>query len=543
IPEQCKRGWEGKVLENPSIKAPGSNDIQCYCPASGKFLGFVRPASRTDIDTAIAKAAKAQTSWARTSFDERRKVLRTLQGYILANQDEIVQASCLDSGKTRVDAALGEILVTTEKIKYLLDYGEKALRPEKRPTSFMMFHNLLGPIVSSIFTGNGIIVKGSENTAWSSEFYISIVKGALSACGHDPNLVQSIICWPDTAPYLTSHPEIQHITFIGSRPVAHHVASSAAKTLVPLCVELGGKDAHIVLDDVKNLKSLCSVLMRGVFQSASQNCIGIERIIALPKVYKQLVDLLEPRISKLRPGSALDEDQVDMGAMISSACFDKLERMIEEAVSKGARCLVGGKRYTNPMFPKGHYFQPTLLVDVTSDMEIAQNETFAPICVLMPAQNVDEAIKIANSANFGLGGSVYGRNQAHIGRVVTEMKCGMVAVNDFASFYLNQSLPFGGVRGSGYGRFAGEEGLRGVCNLKSVLVDRWPSLINTGIPPIVDYPITRPEESWNFTKGMLLQFASVFTVFAKLYLCRRFGSLRLRPKPQRESRGYCKGTW
>lgn len=257
------------------------------------------------------------------------------------------------------------------------------------------------------------------------------------------------MCWPDIAPYLTSHPEIQHITFIGSRPVAHHIASSAAKTLVPLCVELGGKDAHIILDDVKNLKSLCSVLMRGVFQSASQNCIGIERIIALPKVYKQLIDILEPRISKLRPGSALDEDQVDIGAMISPACFNKLERMIEEAVSKGARCLVGGKRYTNPMFPKGHYFQPTLLVDVTSDMEIAQNETFAPICVLMPVQNVDEAIGIANSANFGLGGSVYGRNQAHIDRVVREMKCGMVAVNDFASFYLNQSLPFGGVRGSG----------------------------------------------------------------------------------------------
>ncbi|KAF8442773.1 aldehyde dehydrogenase family-domain-containing protein [Terfezia claveryi] len=240
-----------------------------------KIFWFVRPASCADIDAAIVKAAKAQASWARTSFNERRKVLRTLQGYILANQDAIVQASCLDSGKTRVDAALGEILVTTEKIKYLLDYGEKALRPEKRPTSFMM--------------------------------------------------------------------------------------------------------------------------------SASQNCIGIERIIALPKVYKQLTDILELRISKLRLGSAVDEDQVHMGAMIAPTCFDKLERIIKEAVGKGARCL-------------GHYFQPTLLVDVTPDMEIAQNETFAPICVLMPVQNVDEAIKIANSANFGLGGSVYGKNQAHIDR-------------------------------------------------------------------------------------------------------------------------------
>lgn len=261
--------------------------------------------------------------------------------------------------------------------------------------------------------------------------------------------LKAIICWPDIAPYLTSHPGIQHITFIGSRPVAHNVAACAAKTLIPLCIELGGKDAHIILDDVKNLDALCSVLMRGVFQSASQNCIGIERIIALPKVYHQLIDILNLRISNLRPGSALDEENVDMGAMISPECFDKLEKMIEEAVSKGARCLVGGKRYLNPKFPKGHYFSPTLLVDVTLDMEIAQNETFAPICVLMPANTVDEAINIANSANFGLGGSVYGRNKAHIDRVINEMKCGMIAVNDFASFYLNQSLPFGGVRSSG----------------------------------------------------------------------------------------------
>ncbi|KAF8477284.1 Aldehyde/histidinol dehydrogenase [Kalaharituber pfeilii] len=530
IPEECLPEWKGAVLDNPSIKAPDGNDIQCYCPANGKLLGYVTPASSADIDHAITKATEAQLVWAKTSFDDRRKVLRTLLNYILANQDAIAQASCLDSGKTRVDAALGEILVTTEKIKYLLDYGEQALKPEKRPTSFMMvykkaelryeplgvvaalvswnypFHNLIGPIISSIFAGNGIIVKGSENTAWSSQFFLSIMKGALSACGHNPDLVQSIMCWPDVAPYLTSHPGIQHITFIGSRPVAHHVASSASKTLVPLCIELGGKDAHIVLDDAKNLKSLCSVLMRGVFQSASQNCIGIERIIALPKVYQQLIDILKPRISKLRPGSALDDDEVDMGAMISPACFDKLERMIEEAVSKGAKCLVGGKRYNHPKFPKGHYFSPTLLVDVTPDMEIAQNETFAPICALMPAKDVDDAIKIANSAHFGLGGSVYGRNQAHIDRIVNEMKCGMVAVNDFAVYYLNQSLPFGGVRGSGYGRFAGAEGLRSVCNLKSVVVDRWPSLINTSIPPIVDYPITRPEKSWAFTKG-LIEFA------------------------------------
>lgn len=303
------------------------------------------------------------------------------------------------------------------------------------------------------------------------------------------------------APHLTSHPGISHITFIGSRPVAHHVAASASKSLTPLCIELGGKDAAIILDDVSNVKSLSSVLMRGVFQSASQNCVGIERIIALPKVYTQLVDILQERIKQLRPGSILDGEDVDCGAMISSASFDHLEAWVEDAVKMGARCLVGGKRHLHPKHPKGHYFSPTLLVDVTPEMLIAQNETFGPICVLMKAANVEDALRIANGSEFGLGGSVFGKNKRDLERVVREMKCGMVSVNDFAVYYLNQSLPFGGVKGSGYGRFAGEEGLRAVCNIKAVCVDMFPRLIGTAIPPVVDYPIRDGNRGWRFTKG------------------------------------------
>lgn len=284
--------------------------------------------------------------------------------------------------------------------------------------------------------------------------------------------------------------------------MAHHVAASASKSLTPLCIELGGKDAAIILDDVPNVKSLSSILMRGVFQSASQNCVGIERIIALPKVYAQLIDILHERVKEVRPGSILDGDDVDCGAMISSTCFDHLEDWIHDAVKNGARCLVGGKRYIHPMHPKGHYFAPTLLVDVTPEMLIAQNETFAPICVLMKARDVGDALRIANGTEFGLGGSVFGRKQSDLERVVREMKCGMVSVNDFAVYYLNQSLPFGGVKGSGYGRFAGGEGLRAVCNIKAVCEDVFPRLINTAIPSVVDYPIRDGNRGWNFTKGM-----------------------------------------
>lgn len=236
------------------------------------------------------------------------------------------------------------------------------------------------------------------------------------------------MCWPEVAPHLTSHPGISHVTFIGSRPVAHHVAASASKVLTPLCIELGGKDAVIVLDDVSNLQALSSILMRGVFQSCGQNCVGIERIIALPTVYPEIVSILESRIKTLRLGSVLDDDphSVDCGAMISDTGFGRLESLIAAAVKQGARCLVGGKRYQHLKHPKGHYFMPTLLVDVTRDMAIAQNEVFAPICTVMRATSITDAVAVANSTEYALGGSVFGRDKASLDRVTREMKCGMV---------------------------------------------------------------------------------------------------------------------
>ena len=347
-------------------------------------------------------------------------------------------------------------------------------------------------------------MKNSEQTAWSSVYFASIVREALAACGHDPNVVHSISCWPENAAYFTSHPGINHLTFIGSRPVAHEVAKCASKSLTPLCIELGGKDAAIVLDDPSGkpvdpseMLRVRSTIMRGVFQSAGQNCIGIERVVAMPQAYDRLVNLIKEQVKKLRVGydldNASDSGNVDMGAMVSPASFKRLENLIDEAVAKGAKLLAGGAHLEHPKYPKGHYFKPTLLVDVTPDMRIAQEELFAPVCVLMRAETVQDAIRIANSTSYGLGCSVFGpvsssASRAQLDKVAREVECGMVAVNDFAVFYAVQ-LPFGGVKGSGYGRFAAEEGLRSLCNVKSVCVDRWPWLIMTSIPQKLDYPM------------------------------------------------------
>ncbi|KAI7545555.1 Aldedh-domain-containing protein [Hortaea werneckii] len=535
-PDPCKPDWKAKTLDKPNIKVAGSTAVQCYAPATGQLLGFIDPVTADDIDRLVAKAAQAQATWSQSTWPQRRRVLKTLLKFVLDNQDTIVRAACLDSGKTRVDALFGEVLVTVEKLKWTIDHGEKALTADRRPTNLLMFykknevryeplgvvaacvswnypfHNLFGPIISALFTGNATIVKNSEQTAWSSAYYANIARAALSACGHDPDLVHAITCWPETASYLTSHPGISHLTFIGSRPVAHEVAKGAAKVLTPLCVELGGKDAAVVLDDPagkpekeSEIQRVASIIMRGVFQSAGQNCIGIERVVAMPQAYDRLVALLEPRIAQMRLGSDLTDAGVDMGAMISPASFSRLEGLIAEAVEQGAKLLAGGQHYEHPTHRTGHYFKPTLLVDVKPSMRIAQEELFAPVCVLMRAGSVNEAINITNSTSYGLGCSVFGPTssraaQAQLNKVSREVRTGMVAVNDFAVFYAVQ-LPFGGVGGSGYGRFAGDEGLRGLCNAKSVCVDRWPGLIKTAIPAKLDYPMQIG--AWEMGKGVV----------------------------------------
>ncbi|RAH76388.1 oxidoreductase [Aspergillus japonicus CBS 114.51] len=550
IPAEVRANWEGKkwdqldgetkrVVEGQVQGQWNDNLIMSYCPADGRVLGSgIKPATPEDVDQAIKAAAKAQAEWSKTSFAERRKVLRTLLKYVLDHQDELVTACCLDSGKTKVDASFGEILVTTEKLKWTLDHGEKALTPEPRPTNFLMmykknmvtyeplgvvsacvswnypFHNFISPVISAIFAGNGIVVKPSEQTAWCTTFFLEVIRGALASCGHPRDLVQSVVCLPGVGDYLTSHPGISQLTFIGSRPVAHKVCASAAKALTPVTVELGGKDPSLILDDsrtVQELPAIASILMRGVFQSAGQNCIGIERIVALPGAYDRLLDIVSARIAKLRLGSVLLSPQgaPDVGAMISPASFDRLESLINDAVKQGARLVCGGKRFSHPTHPLGHYFTPTLLADVTPEMRIAQEELFAPVFVLMRASSVPHAIEIANSTEYGLGASVFGYDPRDIARCIKEIRSGMVSVNDFGSYYAVQ-LPFGGVKGSGYGRFAGEEGLRGVSNLKAVCVDRFPKLMATRIPPRVDYPINKGEGAredgtgaWEMCKGVV----------------------------------------
>ncbi|KAK0474917.1 meiotic sister-chromatid recombination aldehyde dehydrogenase [Armillaria novae-zelandiae] len=546
IPEPAKVGWSSFVIDEPTLNSHEINDdllpsfslegrkyITSFDPATGLHLQTYLADDQVEITRKIEKADTAQLSWRETSFTQRRRVVRSLLKWLVDNQDTCAKVACRDTGKTMVDAALGEILTTCSKMEWLIAHGEEALRPEKRRRNTMLayktsevhyeplgavagivswnypLHNAWSPILAALFSGNSIVLKCSENVIWSTSWYIYIIRSCLEACGHDPEIVQLVCCWPEDADALTTSSLIKHITFIGSEEVGRKVAMAATRHLTPVTLELGGKDPAIIMPGT-DLNKWASIWMRGVYQNVGQNCIGIERLIVHRSQYDELFEIFSQRVTKLRLGSVMaPNDQgylspVDCGAMISSARFDALEHLITEADEFGNGIhLEGGTRYRHVYNDKGSYFLPTVIGPVTSDMRIAQKELFAPIALIMPYGTVDEAINIANSTRYGLGASVFGPDQRQCLKVAKELECGMVSINDFGVFYMNQDLPFGGTKYSGYGRFAGPEGLRSLTNPKAIMVDRWPVFVQTSIPKVLDYPIRSLTTSWEFTSGLV----------------------------------------
>lgn len=526
VPVESLPHWKGRRVAATLRTADEPDMVQCLCPATGQFLGKFPAHSPSDMDVAIGAAKAAQSAWAATSVAKRKAVLECLSAYILAHQEELARVACRDLGKTMVDAAMGEILTTLEKLAWTVRHGERSIAREARvgPANMLMrykgaevvyeplgvvasivlwnypFHNLMGPVIAALFTGNAICVKVLEQVLWLLRYFISVVQGALQACGHSPELVQLVCCWPEDAAHFVAHKDLAHITFIGLHPVAQKVLAAAAESVTPVVTELGGKDAFVVLEDAGRVEAIALIVMRGTFQLAGQNCIGIERVVAVGTAYPPLVLVLARRIPEIRVGSDIDQlEEIDMGALISGSRTEHLEKLIAAAVADGARLLAGGHRFAHPNYPQGHYFEPTLLVDVTPAMQIAQEEVFGPVCVVMRAESQAEAVEIANSTQYGLGALVFGSYRA-AREVAHALHAGNVAINDFATFYLCQ-LPFGGTRGSGFGKFGGEEGLRGLMVAKSVCYDRLPG-IQTAIPKPLDYPIADGRRAWGFVASL-----------------------------------------
>ena len=262
-------------MDDVKIYDPSSpRIIQCFDPATLQPIGQVRAMTKSEVETCCAKARKAQHSWSRTTYAQRRLVLRTIQKYILAHQEDICRVSARDSGKPKVDALLGEVMTTCEKIRCVNALGESWLQPSPRPVGPMMlhksahveyvpygvlgviapwnypFHNMLNHVISGLFSGNAVVSKVSEHTAWSSQYFTKIVKAALEVNGHDSDVVQTLTGFGDCGAALVDCELVDKIIFTGSPGVGRLVMKGCSKNVKPCILELGGKDPMVFCDDV-----------------------------------------------------------------------------------------------------------------------------------------------------------------------------------------------------------------------------------------------------------------------------------------------------
>jgi acyl-CoA reductase-like NAD-dependent aldehyde dehydrogenase len=489
------------VLQMPAQRTGSPSEIECLNPATGERLGVVPAASPDQVRAVVERARQAQKKWATSSFAQRRAVLRRITDLILGDIDGLCAAIVEDSGKTYENAVLGEIMPVCNKIRWVMQNGEKYLKPEKVPSGLLMhkagrieyrplgvvacivpwnypFQNIFGSLVAPLMAGNAVVIKASEAVAWSTQRFQKILDTALTAEGFSPDTVQIINGYGDTGAALVRS-GVQKILFIGSVGNGRRIIEASAEHLTPVIMELGGKDPLIVCDDADMTQAVHSAL-GGCFINLGQNCIASERIIVLDAVYEQFVAEVERITRDLRMGVPTAPGVVDVGAITSPLQIKVIDTLVSDALAKGARALVGGKLPDGP----GNFYPPTILVNVTPDMRIAQEEVFGPVMLIMRVANDDEAIALANSSEFGLQSSVMTNNRERGERIAAALEAGGTCINDFGMCYLNQDLPFGGVKHSGFGRMNGRDGLRAYTNAKAVLTDRF----GFHVPPKL-YPV------------------------------------------------------
>lgn len=528
------------------MKKDEPQKIQCHDPSTLQLIGTVPAMTVEEVREACALAKVAQRTWSQTTYTERRTVLRTIQKYIVQHMEDICRVCARDSGKPKIDALLGEILTTCEKIRCINCHGEEWLQKDYRPVGPMMmhktayveyvpygvlgiiapwnypFHNMLNHVISGLFSGNAVVTKVSEHTSWSSQYFTRIVRKALEVHGHDTNIVQTITGFGSSGAALVDCDDVDKIIFTGSPGVGKLVMKGCSSHLKPCVLELGGKDPMIFCDDV-NIESVIPWAMRGCYQNCGQNCCGVERLFVYESIKSKFISKILPKVEALRQGIPLatcgSDGNVDCGSMIMDRQMDIIQELIDDAVAKGAKLHCGGKR--NSSLAPGQFYEPTIISNIKPDMRISSEEVFGPVmCIVtVPNDSDEECIKLVNDCPFGLGSSVYSSSQKRGMKIGERIRSGMFTVNDFGVNYLIQSLPFGGVKESGFGRFAGPEGLRACCLERSIVKDRIIG-VKTSIPPPISYPI-------NVSKGLPFGMGLVKLFYGESILVKLKGILDL----------------
>ena len=460
-------------------------------PATGEILREFKCAGDVEVRASVEQARTAQAAWARLGLHQRIAVVREFQRKLHAKKSEVATTITREAGKPLAESLVTEVLVVLDAARFLVDNASRLLRDEPVPhgnpatklkTGRLVRepHGVIGIIspwnypfsipateaLAALVAGNAVVLKPSELTPLAALELAEL----LHAAGVPERVFQVAAGDGSTGAALLASP-IDKLVFTGSVATGKRIAAAAAERLLPVVLELGGKDPMLVLDDA-DVDVASSAAVWGAFVNAGQACLSVERCYVHRSLYESFAAACAEKAKKLRVGNGMDS-QTDVGPMIHERQLRMVEAHVEDAKARGARVLAGGTRL--PVLGK-NFYAPTVLVGVAQEMRVMREETFGPVLPVMAFADDDEAVRLANETEYGLAASVWTRNAKRGERVARRIHAGTVMVNDVISCFGISEAPHGGVKASGMGRTHGRFGLEEMVRVKYLDVDRTPRM-------------------------------------------------------------------
>jgi len=452
------------LIDGKWVDAKDGATFETYCPADGTLLATCAQASQEDVDMAVRAAWKAFETWKDVSPQERSSILLKIADLIDENAEKLALIETLDNGKPIRETRTIDVPLSSDHFRYFAgairaDEG-RAVMIDKNTLSIILSEpiGVVGQIIPwnfpllmaawklapALAAGCTVVIKPSSLTSLSILELGKLINEVLP-----PGVVNIVTgSGGTTGQYMLEHPGFRKLAFTGSTEVGYTVAEAAAKKLIPATLELGGKSANIIFPDCPWDKALEGVQI-GILFNQGQVCCAGSRVFVHEDIYDEFLADCVDAFSKVKVGLPWEEDTM-MGSQINELQLQKILSYVKIGQQEGARLVYGGKRLTENGLDKGAFMQPTILADVDNKMRVAQEEIFGPVACFLKFKDEEEAIRLANESEYGLGGAVWTKDINRALRVAKGIETGRVWVNDYNN--LPAHVPFGGYKKSGIGR-------------------------------------------------------------------------------------------
>ncbi|HKT32100.1 MAG TPA: aldehyde dehydrogenase family protein [Gammaproteobacteria bacterium] len=466
-----------------------ASGVTLHAPASGAFLGHFPWQSAADVRAALRTAHALQPEWAAITLSERRACIAGFRQALLQQIDEVAHliADCV--GKTRVDALATEIMPALTGSRWYERHAHGYLRPRRLKNGSLLYFNkrstlyrvpwgvvgIIAPwnyplgipvheILPALLAGNTVVFKTAPETLPVG----SKIADLLRLAGVPPGVFQHInIDGPTCGDLWLEAGGVDKLFFTGSVRVGKLLAEKAARALVPVSLELGGKDAMIVCADADLERAAAGAVWAGL-SNAGQSCAGVERIYVHRQVYAPFMALLAQKVAQLRTGRDTDFN-VDVGALCTERQIETVRRHLQGAIHHGARVAAQGEPPAND---NAHFVPAVVLCDVNHGMAVMREETFGPVLGVMPVGSDAQAVQLANDSSYGLMASVWSRDRHKAARLARQIQAGAIMVNDHLLSHAQTETPWGGFKDSGNSRGHGQFAFEAVTTPK-VIVNDW----------------------------------------------------------------------